>query len=167
MAKITYPLKEILEVKHRRVENAEKVVKEKRVLLEQEQEKLKQREAERDKVLNHYNDKLEQLRQELSHLTTSPTIQQMKVYIKLVKEKLKVEEKKVADQKEQVDLAEKNLELAKKDLALKRQEVDKLLTHRKDWELEMRKEYEIIEGREQDDLGNIIFLTNSRKANKQ
>lgn len=166
MAKITYPLKEILDVKHRRVENAERVVKEKQILLEKEQEKLKQREAERDKVKNHYNDKLEQLREELSHLTTSPTIQQMKVYIKLVKEKLKAEEKKVQDQKEQVELAEKNLELAKKDLALKRQEVDKLLTHRKDWELEMRKEYEVMEGREQDDLGNVIFLTNLRKTNK-
>lgn len=167
MAKISYPLKEILDVKHRRVETAEKVVKEKQILLEQEQEKLKQREAERDKVLNHYNDKLEQLREELSHLTTSPTIQQMKIYIKIVQEKLKIEEKKVKDQKEQVEIAEKNLELAKKDLALKRQEVDKLLTHRKDWEREMRKEFEVMEGREQDDLGNIIFLTNSRKNSKQ
>ena len=163
MAKVTYPLKQVMEVKQRRVEEAEKVVKEKQLLLEKEKEKLKEREAERDKVLLHYNEKLEQMRFEMTQLTSSPKLQQMKVYVKVVKERLKVEEKKVKDQQDQVDVAEKNLELAKKELAIKRQEVDKLETHRLDWEKEMRKEAEVIEGREQDDLGSVIYLTNLRK----
>lgn len=87
----------------------------------------------------------------------------MKVYLKLVEEKLKVEEKKVKDQKEQVAAAEKNLNLAKLDLQRKRQDVEKLLIHQKDWEKEKRRELELIEGREQDELGTVIHTIQHRK----
>jgi flagellar biosynthesis chaperone FliJ len=163
---IAYPLKEIIEVKQKRVEDAEAVVKEKLLALEKEQQILAQKEAERDKAVKHYNDKLKQMRDELDHGTTSPKIQQMKAYLKVAKERMAAEEKKVSDQKKQVEIAEKNLEIAKDDLRLKRQEVDKLLSHRKDWLKEMRKEQEIIEGREQDELGTTIYTTNSRRKLK-
>lgn len=163
MAKKTYPLAQVLQVKKRRVENAEKVVKEKKALLENEQEKLRQREAERDKVKDHYKFKLTQMREEMDQGTTSPKIQQMKIYLKVVQEKLVVEEKKVKDQEAQVEIAKKNLELAKEDLNRKRQEVEKFETHQIDWKKEMRKEEEIMEGRSMDELGNVIFLGNIRK----
>lgn len=153
-----YPLKQVLEIKIRRVEDQEKVVKEKKEILAKEKEKLAQKEAERDKVLNHHTDKLNQMRTIMDEGTTSPKIQQMKAYIKVVKERLKAEEKKVKDQKDQVNLAEKNLQQAQDDLKAKRLEVDKLQSHRVDWEKTMRRELEVIEGREQDELGNTIFL---------
>lgn len=162
---IVYPLKQVIEVKQRRVTEAEKVVLEKKQALEKEQEKLAQREAERDKVKTHKVDKLKQLRNTLDEGTTSPKIQQMKAYLKVVDEKLKIEEKKVKDQQEQVKIAEKNLEQAQEELRKKRQEVDKLLTHKKDWEKETRKELEIIEGREQDELGSIIYVSHHHKKN--
>lgn len=164
MATVAYPLEQIIEIKKKRVEDAEKVVQEKKRALEVEQEKLVQREAERDKVLQHHNEKIAQMRREMDHGTTSPKIQQMKAYLKVVKERVKVEEKKVHDQKGQVDLAEKNLKVAQEELRLRRQEVEKLLTHRKDWEKEMRREMEIIEGREQDELGSVTYLTHRRTA---
>lgn len=160
---IVYPLGQIIDVKQKRVEDAEKVVKEKELALEKEQQILKQREEERDKAKAHYNDKLKQMRDEMDQGTTSPKILQMKAYLKIAKERIAAEEKKVKDQQQQVEIAEKNLEAAKNDLKLKRQEVDKLLSHRADWLKEMRKEQEIIEGREQDELGSIIFTTNSRR----
>lgn len=163
MSKIEYPLKQVLEVKIRRVENAEKVVREKQELLKIEEKKLEERKKERDKVLNHHAEKLAQLRHELDETTTSPKIQQMKAYLKVVKEKLKVEEKKVLDQQNQVAAAEKNLELAKEELARKRQEVEKLNTHKADWEKTMRKELEIVEGREQDELGTITYTIHQRQ----
>lgn len=163
MNKVVYPLQQVIEVKQKRVEDAEKVVKEKQLALTKEQQKLAEREAERNKVKDHKIQKLKQLRETLDQGTTSPKIQQMKVYLKLVDEKLKVEEKKVKDQQEQVNIATKNLEQAKIDLQRKRQEVDKLLTHKKDWEKEVRKEMEIIEGREQDELGSIIHTVHQRK----
>lgn len=158
-----YPLKQVIEVKKKRVEDAEKVVQEKKLLLQKEQEKLAQREADRDKVKNHRTDKLQQLRDTLDHAMTSPKVQQMKVYLKIVDEKLKVEEKKVKDQQEQVNIATKNLDQAKEDLRKKRQDVDKLQTHQIDWEKEMRKELQIQEGREQDELGNTIYIANQAK----
>lgn len=163
MAKIIYPLEQILEVKQRRVEEAEKIVKEKLALLEKENQKLKEREKERDEVKTHKVEKLTQLRQTLDEESTSSKIQQMKVYLKIVDEKLKVEEKKVADQKEQVKVAEKNLETAKEDLRVKRNEVDKIVMHKKDWEKETKKEQEIQEGREQDELGSVIHSSNKRR----
>ncbi len=162
MPKMTYPLQQVLEIKKRRVEDAEKIVAEKKALLKQEEDKLKQREQERDKVKQHHQDKLQQLRDEMDQGTTSPKIQQMKAYLKVVQENLKAEEKKVADQKEQVKIAERNLENAIKDLKLRRLEVDKLLTHRKDWEKEVRKEEEIVEAREQDEIGSVVYMMHKR-----
>jgi len=158
-----YPLAQVLQVKERRVEDAEKVVKEKQQAVEKEKQVLAQKEAERNKVKEHYAAKLKQMRAEMDEGTTSPKIQQMKVYLKIVKEKLAGEEKKVQEQVKQVEVAEKNLEAARQELKLKRQEVDKFIEHRKDWTKEMRKEQEVIEGREQDELGSVIFTTRHRK----
>ena len=165
MAKIQYPLQQVLDVKLKRVEDAEKVVKEKQKILNQEEEKLKKCIEERDKMRQHYDDKIKQLRDELDHATTSPKVQQMKAYLNVVKEKLKVEDKKVADQQAKVDTATKDLEEAKRQLQIKRQEVEKLEMHRDDWKKTMRKEEEIKEEREYDEIGNIIYGIHSRKNN--
>lgn len=158
-----YPLKQVLEVKNKRVEDAEKVVVEKKRVLEAEKKKLAEREAERDKAKAHHDAKLSQLRQELDHGTTTDKIIQMKAYLKIAKERVQVEEKKVKDQRDQVEKAAKDLQMAELELRMKRQEVDKLETHKKDWLKQMRKEEEIIEGREQDELGTIIFSSKHRR----
>ncbi len=162
MAQKIYPLKQVMEVKQRRVDEAEKVVKERKELLQKEKDKLLEREKERDKAIQHHDDKLRQLREVLDAVTTTDKILQMKAYLKIAKEKVRIEEKKVKDQQEQVHVATKNLEQAENDLKMRRQEVDKLETHRKDWLKEMRKEEEILEGREQDELGTIIFSGQQR-----
>lgn len=161
-----YPLKQVIEVKQRRVDEAEKVVKEKQAALEKEQDVLKQKEADRDKAKQHSAAKLKQMREEMDKGTTSPKIQQMRAYFKVTKERLTVEEKKVKDQKAQVETAEKNLDAAKANLKIKRQEVDKLLTHKKDWMKEMQKEQEIIEGREQDEIGSTLFSIHHPRKKK-
>lgn len=166
MPKIEYPLKQVLEVKERRVSEAEKVVKDRVQALEKEKEILTQKEKERDKASDHHKAKLTQLRKELDSDTTSPKIQQMKDYLKVTKERLNVEEKKVKEQKQKVDAAQKNLDDAKEELRLKRLEVDKLNTHKKDWLKEMRKEQEIMEEREQDELGSIIFTSQHYKKSE-
>lgn len=163
MAQMIYPLKQVIEVKQRRVEEAEKAVKEKQEALAREKEKLVQREADRDKAIHHHTDKLTQLRKELDEGTTSDKVLQMKAYLKVAKERVKLEEKKVKEQQDQVDIANKNLQAAQNELRLRRQEVDKLETHRKDWIKQMRKEEEIVEGREQDELGTIIFSAKQRQ----
>lgn len=154
-----YPLRQVLEVKKKRVEDAEVVVKEKIKALEVEKEKLKQREEERNKVKSHYEDKMLQLRHEYDTGTTSTKIDQAKVYIKVVQERLKVEEKKVKDQQAQVEVAEKNLELAKNNLKQRQKEQDKIETHKQEWIKETLKELAVIETREEDELGSTMFLS--------
>lgn len=163
---IAYPLADVVIVKKRRVEAAEKALKEKLEILRKEQEILEQRKAERDKVVRHHDDKLAQLRNELDHATTSPKVQQMKAYLKIVKEKVEVENKKVADQEEQVAKAQKNVDIAREELNRKQLEVDKMEEHRKSWEIAMRKELEVIAGREQDELGAVVFNMRQRQASR-
>lgn len=162
MAHQAYPLKQVLEVKIRRVEEAERIVSEKKAALEAEKEKLKQREEDKEKAVNHHLAKLAQLRQCLDEGTTTDKIMQMKAYLKVAKERVKIEEKKVKDQQDQVDIAQKNLTEAQNNLRLRRQEVDKLESHRKDWLKELKKEEEIVEGREQDEIGTIVFSSRKR-----
>ncbi|MCE5293997.1 MAG: type III secretion T3S chaperone [Chlamydiales bacterium] len=154
-----YPLGQVLEVKIKRVEDAEQQVKEKMKALDIEKEKLKEREQERDKVKHHYEDKLLQLRHEYDHGTTSDKIDQAKLYIKVVQERLRVEEKKVKDQQAQVELAEKNVELAKNQLRQRQKEQDKIEIHKKEWTRDALKELAIIETREEDDVGSTMFLS--------
>ena len=154
-----YPLGEVLDVKKRRVDRAEKVVQEKQKLLEDEQKKLKECEEARDKVKHHYQDKLQQLRQELDGGTTSTRIERFKVYIKIVQEKLQVEEKKVKQQKAQVEVAEKNLKLAQEELKQRRKEQDKIETHKKEWTKETTREIQFLETKKMDELGSEMFLS--------
>ena len=154
-----YPLRQVLEVKIKRVDDAEVVVKEKLAALEVEKDKLKKRQEERDKVKRHYEDKLLQLRHEYDTGTTSTKIDQAKVYIKVVQERLRVEDKKVKDQEAQVEIAEKNLDLAKNQLKQRQKEQDKIEIHKKEWIKETLKEIAIIETREEDEVGSTMFLS--------
>lgn len=163
MAKIEYPLKQVLEIKERRVEEAERVVAEKRKALETEKEKLEKQKKARDEVKGHKQAKLKQLRDELDGGTTSPKVQQMKAYLKVVDERLKVEEKKVKEQQTRVDAAAKELEDALEELKLKRLEVDKLNTHKDSWKKEIRKEMELKEEREMDEIGSVIYGMHNKK----
>jgi len=163
MAKLEYPLEEILSLKRKRVDEALDELHRKELALQHEKEILAQKEAERDKVLNHRNAKLQQLRDTLDHETSSTKVQQMKAYLKIVKEKLVVEEKKVADQNEQVEIAKTNVEIAKEELRKRRKEVDKLEKHREEWLKKAKKELAVEEEKEMDEMGSIMFLSQMRQ----
>ncbi|SCA63262.1 hypothetical protein SCG7086_AN_00090 [Chlamydiales bacterium SCGC AG-110-P3] len=160
---LAYPLEEVLNVKRRRVDEAEREVQRKYEELEREEEILAEKEAARDKVLQHHADKMAQMRKVMDEGTTSPEILQMRAYLKVVKVRVAEEEQKVVEQQEQVDIAEKNLEVAKENLRLRRKEVDKLEQHKEGWLVEAKKELAIEEVREADEMGSVIFLTRMRK----
>ena len=163
MAKLEYPLEEILSIKRRRVDEALEELHRKELALQQEKEVLAQREAERDKVLNHRNEKLQQLRDTLDHEMSTTKVQQMKAYLKIVKEKLIVEEKKVSDQREQVEIAKTNVEIAKEEVRKARKEVDKLEKHKEEWLKRAKKELAIEEERQMDEMGSIMFMSQMRQ----
>jgi len=166
-ARLDYPLEQVLEIKKKRVQDAEKKVQEALEALEKEKEILRQKEKARDKVLKHRNDKLAQLRAEMDlvqETTTSYKIQQMKDYLKVVAKKLEEEEKKVEEQQKQVDEAQDKVDQAKEELRLKRLEVDKLEIHKKDWTKIMKAEIQREEERELDELGNVIYQKHLREG---
>ena len=162
-AQLKYPLQQVLEVKERRLSDAEKLVAERKKALEFEESKLRQLEVERDKVQLHYREKLAQFRRILDEGTTTDKIQQAKVYIKLTEEKLRVEQEKVNKQKAEVETAKQNLAQAREAWKEQQKEVDKLTKHKEEWTKQMKLELLLIETNEHDEIGNIIHLSNQRK----
>lgn len=158
-----YPLEQVLEVKKRRRDEAEKVVTAKKKALEIEQVKLQQVEEQRNKVQRHYRDKLDQFRKLLDQETTTDKIQQAKVYIKITEEKLRIEQEKVTRQISEVETAKQNLEQARQLWLQQQKEVDKIAEHRQLWIKQTLSELDLKESNEQDELGNIIHLVNQRK----
>lgn len=158
-----YPLEQLQQIKNKRLQEAEKSLREKKEALAKEQEKLVQTELERDEVLKHREAKLAQFRQTLDEGTTSDKIQQMKQYLKVVEEQLKVKETRVKEQKKQVELAEAAVEAARAELIKKQRDVEKLDIHRKEWDKEIKIALEHRENIEGDEMGANIHERRKRK----
>lgn len=151
-----YPLEQLVAIKQKRQEEAEKVLREKKIILEQEEKKLKDLENQRDEIKKHKEDKLLQLRMSYDEGTSSDKILQMQKYIKIVQEKLVVREKKVQDQKRVVETAQKNVDAAKLDLQKKQQDVEKIDLHKKEWKKEVKKEEVRQDAIQTDELGSQV-----------
>jgi flagellar biosynthesis chaperone FliJ len=161
-----YPLAQVASIKKRRLDEAEKVLKEKKQLLIKEEEKLALAEQKRNEVKEHRMAKLTQLREKLDEGTTSDKIQQMRHYLKIVEEKLKAEETKVKEQAKQVELAEKQVEIAREDLFKKQKDVEKLSMHHKEWEKEIKHEETRQAGIETDELGSSMHVLKKKSKKK-
>jgi flagellar biosynthesis chaperone FliJ len=162
-----YPLDQLAQIKQRRLEEAEKVLRDKKEALAKEQEKMQQLEKKRDEVKAHYQAKLTQLREKLDEGTSSTKITQMKQYLKLVVEDLNMEEKKVAAQAKIVEAAEKQVEEARQELFKKQKDVEKLKLHHKEWKKEMHVIQERIEESEGDEMGSTMHHLKKRARKSQ
>lgn len=165
-----YPLEQIAIIKQKKLEEAEKNLREKKKALEREQEKLIAVEKERDEVKDHRFAKLTQLREKMDEGAPSDKIQQMRNYLKVVDEKLKSKEIKVKEQQKQVETAKQHVETARQELIKKQQDVEKMKTHRKEWEKEMHAEAEHKEAVESDEMGAMLHQrrqVSSKKDSKQ
>lgn len=162
-----YPLEQLVLIKKNRFDQAIKILEEKKELLAKAHEALYKVSTERDKVLQHKRDKLTQLRDALDTGTTSDKVQQMKIYLKIVDEKLVAAEKKVVDAKGKVDLAQKQVDAATQEVFQRKKDVEKLEMHKVEWEKEM--EYFIVqkEATEQDEQGSSTHTTRKRTEAKR
>jgi flagellar export protein FliJ len=153
-----YPLAQLLDIKKKRVEEAEKVLQERRKVLEAEQQKLQQLMAQRDRTAAHYKEKLHELREGIDQgVVSQEKIAHVQDYLKEVKEKLRQEEEKVVAQTRQRDAAQKAVDEALEVLRRRRVEVEKLELHRGEWQKGVSKEELRLEGIEIDDLGTAMF----------
>ena len=165
--KIRYPLEQVALIKAKRLEEAERVLQEKKALLAKEEEQLAIVEKEKEKVKIHKEAKLAQLRQELDTAgSTTLKIQQMKHYLKDVDEKLKVREAKVKEQQKKVDNANLAVDAARKDMLQKQQDVEKINIHRKEWEKEKKVYLEHLEAIETDELGTTSHIRQKREKSR-
>lgn len=156
MSSQKYPLDQLTQIKQKRLEEAEKILREKKEMLAKEQEKLTQLEKKRDEVKAHYKAKLAQLREKLDAGTSSVKITQMKQYLKIVFEDLTQEEKKVTAQAKVVESAEKQVEEARQELFKKQKDVEKLKLHHQEWKKEMHLLQERHEEAEGDEMGSTM-----------
>ncbi len=165
---MSYPLDQLAQIKQKRLEEAEKILREKKEALAREQEKLKQLEKKRDELKDHYKAKLTQLREKLDEGTSSAKITQMKQYLKIVVEDLAVEERKVSAQEKVVEAAEKQVEEARAELFKKQKDVEKLSLHHKEWKKEMHAIEEQKEGAHEDEMGsNMHHLKKTAKKRRE
>lgn len=151
---LSYPLEQLMTIKKNRFDQAIKTLEEKKFFFEKAYEKLYDLTQDKDRTLKHKNAKLTQLRSALDEGTTTDKIQQMKVYLKIVDEKLAEKQKKVAAQQKQVDLAQTQVDLATDELFQKKKDLEKLEMHKQEWEKELRYWTEQKEALEQDEQGS-------------
>ena len=159
-----YPLEQIAIIKQKKLDEAERVLREKKKALEKEEEKLAVVEKERNEVKDHRFAKLTQLREKMDEGAPSDKIQQMRNYLKVVDEKLKAKEIKVKEQQKQVETAKQQVEVARNDLVKKQQDVEKMQTHRKEWEKEMHALAEHKETLETDEMGAVLHHRRHKKT---
>jgi len=158
-----YPLEQIAVIKQKKCDEAEKLLREKKKVLEKEEEKLLLVEKERNEVKDHRFAKLTQLREKMDEGEPSTKIQQMRHYLKVVDEKLKAKEIKVKEQQKLVTAATTQVELARSDLVKKQQDVEKIQMHRTEWEKEMKVHEERKEAAETDEIGSTLHQYKHKK----
>ena len=154
-------------IKKTRFDQAVKTLEEKKSLLEKEYEKLYDLSQERDRTLEHKSAKLAQLREALDEGTATDKIQQMKVYLSTVQEKLAEHQKKVDAQQKQVDLAQKQVDLATDDLFQKKKDLEKLEMHKAEWEKEVRYWTARKESEQHDEQGAAMHEIRKQEAKKR
>ncbi len=164
---LNYPLQQLMEIKKNRFDQAVKTLEEKKAILEKAYEKLYDLTQERDAVLKHKTAKLTQLRQALDEGTTTDKIQQMKVYLKLVDERLAEKQKKVVDQQKQVDAAQKQVDLATDELFQRKKDLEKLEIHKKEWEKEVKYWTEQKEAVEHDEQGSATHTIRKKESEER
>ncbi|MCH9614297.1 MAG: hypothetical protein SP1CHLAM54_17450 [Chlamydiia bacterium] len=163
MTKEKYPLEQLVLIKKRRLEEAEKALKEAKERLENEKEALKKVEEERDKTKLHREDKLSELRNKMDEGESTDKIIAMKEYLKTVDVELVKKEEAVKAQEVKVKEAEAEVEVARQNMLRKQSELEKMNMHRKDWEKEMRIEERRAEAIESDELGSAMHSKKKRE----
>lgn len=157
-----YPLEQLALIKKRRLDEAEKILAEKKKALEQELSILKKVEDERNQAKTYKEEKLQQLRDAMDEGEKADKIDMMKEYLKVVNAELEKKEAKVKEQVSKVEAAEKAVEEARKDMIKKQHDVEKLKEHKKDWKKDQAKEEKRQEGIVSDEMGTSMFSRKKR-----
>ena len=160
---MNYPLEQLLEIKEKRVEDAERILNEKKEALQKEEDKLKQCLEKEKEAQQEYDDQLDTFYEDFEGGTKSHKIQQRKEHLKSLLEGVKVAKEKTIKQREVRDAAEVEKDEAKAILDQRRVDLDKIEEHKQVWvkaDLEEKERLHIIE---HDELGAMIHSRKNRE----
>jgi chromosome condensin MukBEF ATPase and DNA-binding subunit MukB len=152
-----YPLIEVIRIKKRRLDEAEKVLRDKKLILEKELEKLKSLQKQFDEAKKVFDNYLFKLREAMDAGEPSQKIDQHKLHLKELKERYLLAQKNVENQKKVVKTAEEAVEVARADYQLKEKEVEKLHIHKSEWNQAMKLEEQRGEDIKMDDISNATY----------
>lgn len=153
---MNYPLQQLLDIKEKRVEDAERELHLKKVALEKEEEKLRKCLEKEKQAQDTYDEQLEAFYTDFQQGTNSDKIKQRKDHLKGLLEKVKLEKEHTAKQEKVRDAAAEEKEEAKRILDERRIDLEKLTEHKKAWvrtDLEEKERLHIIE---HDELGAML-----------
>lgn len=160
---MSYPLQQLLEIKEKRVEDAERILHEKKEALAREEEKL-QKCIERERLAQKtYDEQLDTFYNDFAGGTQSHKIKQRKEHLKTLLEQVKIEKEKTKKQREIRNKAEQEKDEAKAILDQRRIDLDKIEEHKKAWtkgDLEEKERLHIIE---HDELGAMIHSRRKKR----
>jgi chromosome condensin MukBEF ATPase and DNA-binding subunit MukB len=152
-----YPLIEVIRIKKRRLDEAEKVLRDKKLILEKELEKLNTLQKQFDEAKKVFDNYLFKLREAMDAGEPSQKIDQHKLHLKELKERYLLAQKNVENQKKVVKTAEEAVEVARADYQLKEKEVEKLHIHKSEWNQAMKLEEQRGEDIKMDDISNATY----------
>ena len=159
-----YPLQQLMEIKRKRLEEAERALTKRKEELEEEEKKLEEAKNELQKVLDHKEEKMAQMRSEMDQGTTTDKIKQMKSYLEIVEDKRKAKDDKVKKQQLEVEKAETAVEEARQNVFQKQADVEKLKMHRKEWEAEQLYLEKQEEAKETEEMGTAMHVRKKKKG---
>lgn len=150
-------------IKKKRLEEAERELAAAKKALENEQELLKKAMQVLQEVLDHKQEKLTQLRQELDGGTTSDVVEKMKRYLETVEDKRKDKDAKVKKQQLEVEKAEQVVEDARQNLLKKQADVEKLTMHFEEWQKEQLYLEKQEEAKHTEEMGTVMHVRKKPK----
>ncbi|MEC8306543.1 MAG: hypothetical protein VXZ72_01635 [Chlamydiota bacterium] len=157
-----YPITQLMIIKKKRLESAEKAWKKAKEKLQNERAKEKKLEKEKDKSLSHRNDKLRQLRQQLDSGEPSEVILATKRYLTITNEDLDAKQRVWQAQKEVVAQADQEVKLARKECIQKECDLEKIKEHQILWLRDHHKHEVRIQDKEEDELGMLTHQQHQR-----
>lgn len=158
-----YPLIEVIRIKKRRLDEAERVLREKKLILEKEQEKLETCEKEFQEAKNIFDTYLQKLRDAMDQGEGASKIQQHKLHLKDLKDHYIASEKKLEAQKKVVKSCEAAVEQARLDYMQKEKEVEKLHIHKKEWQEVLSMEEKRAEEIKMDEISTSSFARKKKE----
>lgn len=158
-----YPLQQLMEIKLKRLDEAERELAKRKEELEEEEKKLQTEIDKLQTILDHKAEKMAQMRAEMDQGTTTDKIKQIKSYLETVEDKRKIQDDKVKKQKLEVEKAEAAVEDALQNVFQKQADVEKLKMHRKEWDSEQLYLEKQEESKETEEMGTAMHVRKKKK----